>query len=169
MTDDLKTRKQLRTRIEARRADIDDFLARARPRRNVLNITSIVCSSLAAVLTAGPALGGKDGMTGAAEALSLPAADAVWQPLCIAAFVVALAAAVAANLNRSHDLPAQVAAAEACSAELEALLATLDFDEIPLHDAVEHYQQSLHKIPFVKGRRPVPGRRKVTAGERSAH
>jgi hypothetical protein len=170
MTDDLRTRKHLRARIQARRADIDEFLAHARPRRNVLNITSIVCSSLAAVLTAGPALSGPNGMKDVADALQLPGgAPSVWQPLCIAAFVVALAAAVAANLNRSHDLPAQVAAAEACNGELESLLATLDFDELPLHEAVERYQKSIQKIPFVKERRSTPGRRKVTVGERSAH
>jgi hypothetical protein len=169
MTDDLRTRKQLRARIQARRADIDEFLTHARPRRNVLNITSIVCSSLAAVLTAGPALTGAEGMAGVAETLNLSGPAKVWQPLCIAAFVVALAAAVAANLNRSHDLPAQVAAAEACNGELESLLATLDFDELPLHEAVESYQKSIQKIPFVKERRPAPGRRKVTLGERSAH
>ncbi len=169
MTDDLRTRKQLRARIQARRADIDEFLAHARPRRNVLNITSIVCSSLAAVLTAGPALSGAEGMAKAADALELSGPPAVWRPLCIAAFVVALAAAVAANLNRSHDLPAQVAAADACNSELESLLAELDFDEMPLHDAVERYQQSIQKIPFVKERRSAPTRRKVTLGEKSAH
>jgi anti-sigma-K factor RskA len=169
MTDDLRTRKHLRTRIQARRADIEEFLAHARPRRNVLNITSIVCSSLAAVFTAGPALGGAKAMNEVAKDLGLDGGSSVWRPLCVAAFIVALAAAVAANLNRSHDLPAQVAAAEACNGELESLLATLDFDELPLHEAVERYQKSIQKIPFVNERRSVPARRKVTLGERSAH
>jgi hypothetical protein len=175
MTDDLKSRKQLRTRIQARRADIEEFLAHARPRRNVLNNISIVCSSLAAVFTAIPSAGGADGMKTVAENLGLGGAADVWRPLCISAFVVAVAAAIAANLHRSHDLPAQVAAAEACNAELESLLATLDFDDMPLHDVVEHYQQSIHKVPFVKERRAVPGpavgRRKVRVsdGDRSAH
>jgi hypothetical protein len=169
MTDDPRTRKQLRTRIQARRADIDEFLAHARPRRNVLDNVSIVCSSLAAVFTAVPSVGGADGMTSLAENLGLAGPASAWRPLCIAAFVVAVAAAVAANLHKSHDLPAQVAAAEACNAELESLLATLDFDEMPLHDAVERYQQAIQKIPFVKERGPVAGRRKVTLGERPAH
>ena len=171
MTDDLKTRKQLRTRIQARRADIEEFLAHARPRRNVLNNVSIVCSSLAAVFTAIPSLGGADGMKALAETLNLGGPAAAWRPLCIAAFVVAVAAAVAANLHKSHDLPAQVATAEACNAELESLLATLDFDEMPLHDAVERYQQSIHKIPFVDQRRAAAtsGRRRVSPGDRSAH
>ncbi len=175
MTDDLRSRKQLRTRIQARRADIEGFLARARPRRNVLNNISIVCSSLAAVFTAVPAGGGADGTKALAQSLGLDGSPAVWRPLCVCAFVVAVAAAVAANLNRSHDLPAKVAAAEACNGELECLLALLDFDDLPVHDAVEQYQQSIHKIPFVPERHAGPvaaggSRRKVRLGrQRSAH
>ena len=156
MTDDGKSRRQLTARIKARREDIDEFLVLARPRRNVLNNISIICSALAAVLTAGPALGGPRAMADVADNLSLTGAPQVWRSLCIGAFVVAVAAAIAANLHRSYDLPAQVAAAEACNAELESLLALLDFDDLPLHNAVELYQQSIHKIPFVKQRHPAP-------------
>ncbi len=168
MTDDLRTRKQLRARIQARRADIDEFLERARPRRNTLTNVSIVCSSLAAFFTAVPSVGGPEGMKSLAENLGLGGPAAAWRPLCIFAFIVAVAAAVAANLHKSHDLPAQVAAAEACNSELESLLATLDFDDLPLHDAVDRYQEAIKKIPFVK-ERPATGRRKVTVAERSAH
>jgi hypothetical protein len=152
MADDSKSRKQLCSRIRARRADIDDFLVHARPRRNVLTNISIVCSALAAVFTATPALGGVKAVQGIADSLSLAGPPQVWRPLCLGAFIVAVAAAVAANLNRSYELPAQVAAAEACNAELESLLALLDFDDLPVHNAVEHYQQSIQKIPFVKQR-----------------
>jgi hypothetical protein len=155
MADDPRSRKQLCARIKARRADIDAFLAHARPRRNVLNNISIVCSALAAVFTAAPALGGAKAMKAVADDLSLGVPSHVWRPLCIGAFIVAVAAAVAANLHRSYDLPAQVAAAEACNAELESLLALLDFDDLPMHNAVDHYQQSIHKIPFVKERQRV--------------
>jgi hypothetical protein len=155
MADDPKSRKQLCARITARRADIDAFLSHARPRRNVLNNVSIVCSALAAAFTAAPALGGTKAMKAVADGLSLSMPSHAWRPLCIGAFIVAVAAAVAANLHRSYDLPAQVAAAEACNAELEALLTMLDFDNLPMHNAVEHYQQSIHKIPFVKKRQPA--------------
>jgi hypothetical protein len=170
MTDDLRTRKQLRARIQARRADIDAFLAHARPRRNLLTNITIVCSSLAALFAAVPSAAGPDGMKKAADTFGLGGPAGAWRPLCIAAFVVALAAAVAANLHKSYDLPAHVATAEACNAELESLLATLDFDDMPLHEAVEHYQQSIHKIPFVKERGAAPaGRRRVSLAGRSAH
>ncbi len=163
MADDSKSRKQLCTRVRERRADIEEFLTHAKPRRNVLINISIVCSALAAVFTAAPAAGGPKLVQAIAGNLNLDSPPQVWRPLCIAAFIVAVAAAVTANLNRSYDLPAQVAAAEACNAELESLLAQLDFDDLPLHNAVEHYQQSIQKIPFVKERQrqpePAPARR----------
>jgi hypothetical protein len=161
MADDSKSRKQLCVRIKGRRLDIDDFLTHARPRRNLLTNISIVCSALAAVFAAGPAVGGGKFMQAIAGALHLSAPSDVWQPLCIAAFLVAVAAAISVNLNRSYDLPAQVAAAEACNAELESLLALIDFDNLPLHNAVEQYQQSVQKIPFVRERQlePVLARR----------
>jgi hypothetical protein len=149
MSDDLKMRKQLRTRIHHRRADIGNFLRHARPRRNVLNVTSIVCSSLAAAFTAVPGIGGPDAMQAIARELNLGKPSDVWQPLCIAAFVVALAAAIAANLYRAQDLPAHVSSAEACNAELESLLTLLDFHDLPLSEAAELYEQCVRKIPFV--------------------
>jgi hypothetical protein len=168
MSDELKMRKQLRTRIQHRRADIDEFLRHARPRRNVLNVTSIVCSSLAAAFTAAPALGGPAAMQAVASELHLGPPARAWQPLCIAAFVVALAAAIAANLHRSQDLPAHVSAAESCRAELESLLTMLDFHDLPLPEAAELYQQCVRKIPFIEEGRAdgaaAPHRRTLVRG-----
>ena len=167
MSDDLKSRRQLRTRIQHRQADIDKFLHHARPRRNALNITSIVCSSLAAAFAAVPAFGGAKGMTSVAKKLDLDTAAQIWQPLCWAAFLVALAAAIAANLHRVQDLPTQVNAAEASRAELESLLTKLDFNALPLAEAAELYQQCIRKIPFVeetKAGTPPPKRRSLVKG-----
>ena len=80
----------------------------------------------------------------------------VWRPLCLAAFAVALVAAVSANLSRSHDLSARVAAAEVCGAELAALLTVLEFGSQPLDDAVDLYQQAVLKISFVPERAKAP-------------
>ena len=156
MADDIRQRRQLRARIQDRIADIDEFLVRARPRRNLLTNISIVCSSLAAVLAAGPAVGGPDAMAAVASSLSLGGPSAVWRPLCIGAFVVALAAAITANLQRSYDLPAHIAAAETCRAALESLLATIDFEDTPVGEAVDEYQECLLRVPFVPERSRVP-------------
>jgi|tagenome__1003787_1003787.scaffolds.fasta_scaffold18504725_1 hypothetical protein len=149
MTDDARLRRQLKARIEDRQADIDAYLQRTRPRRNVLLNISLVSSALAAVFTAGPAVAGPTFVNGTMNAFNLSSPARVWQPLCIAAFVVAIVAAVSVNLNRSYDLPARVTAAEACRAELEALLTLLQFRDLPLDEAVGLYQQYVLKVPFV--------------------
>jgi hypothetical protein len=154
MVDELKLRKQLRSRIQDRRADIERFLAHARPRKNVLGNLTIVCSALAAAFTAGPAVGGPKGVGAVAQGLGVTPAG-VWQPLCIAAFVVSVLAAIGANLNRTHDLPGQVMAAETCSTQLENLLTSLEFRDLPVQEAVERYQQYNSKIPFVHEQTPA--------------
>jgi hypothetical protein len=88
--------------------------------------------------------------------------------LCWAAFLVALAAAIAANLHRVQDLPTHVNAAEASRAELESLLTKLDFNALPLAEAAELYQQCIRKIPFVEETKasgsPSPKRRSLVKG-----
>ena len=65
-------RRELLQRIDGRRASIDDYLQRARPRGGRLVTVAIVSSALAAVLTAGPALGGEPFAAGVADSLALP-------------------------------------------------------------------------------------------------
>ena len=155
MTEESRLRRQLRSRIQGRRADIEQYLQRARPRRNMLANLTIVCSALAAAFTAVPSVAGPEGLTTAAQALNLEGPASVWRPLCIAAFVVAVVAAIAANLHRTHDQPAQVTAAETCSMELENLLTSLEFRDLPVAEAVELYQHLNSKIPFVHERPPA--------------
>ena len=164
MSDDLKTRRQLRSRIQHRRADIDEFLRRTRPWRNVLSNTTIVFSSLSAGFAAVPAIGGMSGMTTTAQKLGLHGPADVWRPLCIAACLVAVLAAVTANLLRSHDLPSQVSAAEACNAELESLLTMIDFHGLSVSDAGEVYQQCVRKIPFIREGLATPAPARVRSG-----
>jgi hypothetical protein len=155
MADDARVRKQLLDLINHRQADIDDFLHRTRPRRNVLNNITTVCSALSASFVAGPALGGPDRTTEAAHGIGLANGAQLWQPLCIAAFVVAVVAAVCANLSRSQDLPARISAAEACNAELKGLATLLTFKHLAVQEAVELYQQYVLKVPFVDDKEVV--------------
>ena len=150
MPDDPKVRKQLLDLINHQQADIDGFLRRTRPRRNVLNNIATVCSALAAAFAAGPAFAGPKRTAEAADSLGLANAGQLWQPLCMAAFIVAVVAAVAANLSRSQDLPARISAAEACHAELKGLATLLTFKHLSVQEAVELYQQYVLKVPFVE-------------------
>jgi hypothetical protein len=149
MADDARVRKQLLDLINHRQADIDGFLRRTRPRRNVLNNVTTVCSALAASFAAVPAVGGPERTNGAAKSIGLANGAQLWQPLCIAAFVAALLAAICANLSRSQDLPARISAAEACNAELKGLETLLTFKHLSVQEAVELYQQYVLKVPFV--------------------
>jgi hypothetical protein len=147
-------RQELLGRIIARRASIEDFLRLARPRGNRLVNTAIVSSALAAVLTAGPALGGETFSDGVASGLSLSSDSLVWRTLCLLALVVSLVAAISTNLSKSHDTAQRIAAAETVNAELEGLQALVAFGQIPLADAVKLYQQYVTKIPWVKDQHP---------------
>ncbi|MCY0903883.1 hypothetical protein [Arthrobacter sp. H14-L1] len=71
MTEDPVLRQELSQRIQSRRANIRTLLQRARPRRNRLANLSIMGSAVAAVLTAGPAIGGQNLYRHSAEPIGL--------------------------------------------------------------------------------------------------
>jgi MFS family permease len=150
MSDDPAARAQLRAQIETRRAGITAFLHDVRPRRNRLTNISIVSSALAAVLVAGPALGGPAFTNGVKEELSIATPAGVWRPLCVAALIVSLVSVISANLSKSQDLAARVTAAEVCSTELEGVATSLQFGHLSVEEAAEQYHQSVTKIPFVE-------------------
>ncbi|MGW1344009.1 hypothetical protein ACWCOV_23395 [Kribbella sp. NPDC002412] len=150
MAEDIDVRAELRARIETRRAGIAAFLRDVRPRRNRLTNISIVSSALAAAFVAGPALTGVQFTERVKEDLSLDTSAAVWQPLCLAALIVSLISVISSNLSKSQDLAARVTAAEVCNTELEGVLTSLQFGHLSVEDAVEQYQESVSKIPFVE-------------------
>ena len=149
MDDETDVRQQLTARIEAKRAGISRFLVRARPRRNRLANLSVVGSAIAAVMTAGPAIGGQSFTASVQGRLGFEDSSTVWRVLCLAAMLLSVAAAVATNLSNSRDLNGRVTAAETCNAELEGLETLLEFGQLPLPEAVKLYQQYVAKVPFV--------------------
>jgi hypothetical protein len=155
MTDEARLRRQLLARIEKRQADIDGFLHDNRPRRNRLSNISIVSSAIAAVFTAGPAIGGLTFAQAVQRGLTLDQSAPVWRTLCGGALIVSLVAAISTNLSKSQDLNSRVTAAEVCNTELEGLRAFVEFRHLPVEEAVELYQQYVAKIPFVAEAVPV--------------
>lgn len=149
MNNEPEVRQQLAARIAAKRASVSRFLDHARPRRNRLANISILGSAIAAVMTAGPALGGQSFTASVQDRLGIEDNSTVWRVLCLAAMLVSVAAAVATNLSNSRDMNGRVSAAETCNAELEGLETMLDFGQLPLPDAVKLYQQYVAKVPFV--------------------
>jgi hypothetical protein len=143
-------RDDLLTRIESRRSDVRAYLRENRPRlRRRANLT-IVLSALAALFTAGPAVGGETFSHSVQQNLGLGSDSLVWRLLCLAALVVSLSAAVLTNVGKSEDAAGRLSAAEAVNAELEGLTTLLQFGQLPVEEAVKLYQQYAVKIPFVE-------------------
>ena len=139
---------RLLRRIKDRRRSVDAYLRSARPRAERLTYVSVISSALAAVLTAGPALGGTDFTKRAGKALEVDPTS-VWQTLCMLAMVVSVIAAISANLSKSKNAEGRIVAAEASSAELEGLQALVEFQQVPFEEAVKLYQHYVATIPFV--------------------
>jgi cytochrome bd-type quinol oxidase subunit 2 len=150
MAEDSEHRRDLLLRIEARRAGVQAFLRENRPRiRRRANIT-IVLSSLSAVFTAGPALGGDPFAESVQNGLGLATDSVVWRTLCLLALLVSVGAAVMTNIAKSQDADARLSTAEAANAELEGLATLLQFGHLSVDDGVKLYQQYAVKIPFVQ-------------------
>jgi len=147
--------QQLLTLIKDRRRTIEDFLRSARPRAERLTYVSVTSSAFAAVLTAGPALGGPRFTDRVAKSLVLAGPDVVGRPLCLGALLVRVIAAISANLSKAKNAAARIVSAEACNAELEGLQALVEFREVSLQEALRMYQQYVAKIPFVADRRDL--------------
>lgn len=148
--ENVDVRQELIRRIEARRASINAFVRRVRPRSARLANISIVSSAVAAVFTAGPAFGGVSFTEAVQRGFSLANSSIVWRTLCLAATLVSLVAAISVQLNKSQDVASQLSAAEACNTELEGLQTLLEFGQLPVRDAIELYQKYVTKIPFVE-------------------
>jgi hypothetical protein len=155
MADENQLRQDLLWRIEARRGSVMAYLREHRPRTRRRATITVVLSSLAAVFTAGPALGGEPFAESVQNALGLQSDSYVWRTLCLLAMLVSIGAAVLTNLGKSQDDVARLSSAEAAGAELEGLSSLLQFGHLSVDDGVKLYQQYSVKIPFVDDR-PVP-------------
>ena len=149
MAQDDALRQDLLWRIESRRASLQAFLREHRPRTRRRATVTIVLSSLAALFTAGPALGGEPFAQSVQDSLGLVSDSYVWRTLCMLALVVSLGAAILTNLGKANDDVARLSSAEAANTELEGLTGLLQFGHVSLEDGVKLYQQYIVKIPFV--------------------
>lgn len=156
MADDDALRRDLLWRIEARRASIQTYLRAHRPRTRRRATITVVLSSLAALFTAGPALGGEPFAQSVQDSLGLASDSYVWRTLCFLALLVSLASAVLVNLGKANDDVAKLSSAEAANTELEGLTGLLQFGRVTLEDGAKLYQQYIVKIPFVDELPAVP-------------
>ena len=149
MADDDALRRDLLWRIEARRASIQTYLRNHRPRTRRRATITVVLSSLAALFTAGPALGGEPFAQSVQNSLGLASDSYVWRTLCLLTLLVSIASAILVNLGKANDDVAKLSSAEAANTELDGLTGLLQFGRVSLEDGVKLYQQYIVKIPFV--------------------
>jgi hypothetical protein len=149
MVEDSDVRRDLLARIDARRASVQAHLARNRPRVRRRGTVTVVLSSIAALSTAGPALGGESFTERISTSLGLPADSVVWRVLCLGALVVSIAAAVLTNLGKTQDASARLSTVEAVDGELEGLSLLLEYGDLSVQDGVKLYQQYTGKVGFL--------------------
>jgi hypothetical protein len=164
MAESNEQRRDLMARIEARRTGAVLYLRRNRPSiRRRANVT-IILSSLAAVFTAGPAIGGENFAGAVQDALHLSSDSYVWRTLCLLALLVSIGAALMTNLAKSHEASLnRLTTAEAAKAELEGLTSLLEYGHLSLEDAAKLFHEYSVKIPFVDDALPTPPARTVPA------
>jgi len=149
MADEEFIRRDLLARIAARRAGVQAFVRQNRPRTRRMMTLTVVLSSLAAVFTAGPAIGGESFAESVQKSLNLASDSYVWRTLCLLALLVSVGAAVLTNLAKSQDTANRLNLAEAANAELDGLSTLLQYGDLPVQDGVKLYQQYVGKIPFI--------------------
>src|SRR4051812_18398839 len=150
-------RAGLLTRIDTRRAGIEAYLRERGPASRRLSTITVLSSSAAAAMMAGPALGGQSFAETVQAGLDLEQSSRVWQVLCLGALAISVTAAVSAHLDKVTDLRAHIGAAEAASAMLEGLRTRLEFGRFPVEDAAQEYRDIVAGIPFVPERVPDRG------------
>ena len=95
------------------------FLRHNRPRQQRLSTLAVVASSLAAVLTAAPALGGPSFTTELTKLLGLQSPS--WRWICAAAALLSTLASSCSQLLQSSRLEEKVSRCQSAMARLDAL------------------------------------------------
>ena len=134
-------------RIKRTRAALDGFLDAAVPRKRRLLNTTIVGGSLAAVLTAGPAVGGQPFTAWLTTALGLSSPS--WRLLCGGAAVFSVVSTVATQLLKSNNIEEHITRAQACRAKLEVLELSLALGEIDIKQATAEYLRCVEQASFL--------------------
>jgi len=138
---------ELLSRIRQKRGQLDAFLAAAQPRKRRLLNTTIIGGSLAAALTAGPAVGGPSFTAFLTGALGLTSPS--WRLLCAAASVSSIAATIATQLLKSNHVEENVARAQGCRAKLEVLDLGLTMGQIEGKQAAAEYLKCVEDSAFL--------------------
>ena len=140
--------EELMSRIRQKRAQLERFLSAARPRKRRLLNTTIVGGSLAAALTAAPAVGGQSFTTWLTAVLGLTSPS--WRVLCATASICSIMATVATQLLKSHNIEEYVTRAQGCRAKLEVLEIGLTMGQLDMRQAAAEYLKCVEEAAFLE-------------------
>jgi hypothetical protein len=136
--------------VERRRVEIGEYLDRMQTRqRRALNV-AIVAGACASVLTASAAVGGQrlaNWLT-----LTFGLSSPAWQMVCLLATVCSLAAAVATQLLKSHNVDERIARAQTARAKLDIIRFGLATGHLTEPEAAAEYSDSIDLSSFVSSR-----------------
>lgn len=143
----IASNQELLGRIRQKRADVERFLSTAQPRkRRLLNMT-IGGGTLAAALTAGPAVGGQSFTAWLTQVLGLQSPS--WRVLCAAASISSVVATIATQLLKSHNIEANVTQAQSCRAKLEVLETAVTLGQLDTAQATSEFLKCVEAAAFL--------------------
>jgi hypothetical protein len=135
------------SRIRQKRTQVERFISAELPRkRRLLNMT-IFGGTLAATLTAFPAVGGQSFTAWVTKAFGFSSPS--WQILCAAASVSSIVATVATQLLKSHNVEEHVTRAQGCRAKLEVLEVGLSAGQLETAQATSEFIRCVEQIAFL--------------------
>jgi hypothetical protein len=143
---DSETRDSLLKRIRDKRDTIKLFLRNLEPTGNRLTNFNIICGAIATVLTATPAIFGKE--LSNALGITDPNSSA-WRIWVGFAALFSLLSTIAANLYKSREIASRLGKAQAGYVKLEGLETVLDLNLIDINKAAIDYAQIISEIPFI--------------------
>ena len=135
-------------RIRDKRAEVERFLATAVPRKRRLLNTTIVGGSLAAALTAGPAVGGAPFTAWLTTALELTSPS--WRLLCGAASMASIMATVATQVLKSNNLEQNIGRAQTARARLEVLETGVTLGQFDTRQATTEFLKCVEDAAFLE-------------------
>ncbi len=121
--------------LQRQREHLERFLRRNQPRQQRLSGLAVTGSSLAAVLTAAPALGGQAFTSELTELLNLQSPS--WRWICAAAALLSALASASSQVLQSSRLEEKVNRCQTARARLEALELGLELGQFNRDYAAE--------------------------------
>jgi hypothetical protein len=133
--------------VQSKRGQVQRYLESAGSRSSRLANVTIVAGTAAAMLTAGPALGGETFANWLDRAVGMSTPS--WQILCTLACLCSLAATVATQVRRSNNYDEHIAIAQAVRATLEGLEVGISSGYLGQQEATTSYLECVNRASFI--------------------